>query len=455
MALSSKLPALARRTVGGLLASALLFAPLTTASGQFFSQAVGGISVDAAGVLSNAEQDHNGLRQFWLDNLMPIPGDLNQPAKLRKVSLRGIERELADIVHTNGRLPDDLRFLAGLQRIEYVLVYPDQNDVVLVGYAEGWQVDARGNMVGVTTGRPIMQLDDLLIALRTAEKAARGGITCSIDPSAEGLTRIQNMGDKLAATGGDPQAVAEAIARELGPQSISFHGVPADSRFAHVLLGADYRMKRLGMNFDPSPVKGLTSYLHLLKASNRPGLQNLLPRWWLTTNYQPLLTDRDGLAWQLRGQGVKAMSENDLLANDGSRKQTGKPSPTAQKWADQMTRKYDELSLKEPIFGELRNCIDLAVVAALIFKEDLTGKAGLTLTTLLSSDQFPTHQYKTPKQVDSKASVLEARTGYILSASGGVQINSWAEASQKEVSDDLAPVRAAANERRGERWWWN
>ncbi|HEV3342872.1 MAG TPA: DUF1598 domain-containing protein [Pirellulales bacterium] len=442
-----------------LLPVAMVVAPWTTAYGQFFQQAVGGISINAKGVLSNAEKDHNGLRQFWLDNRQPVAGDLNQPAKLRKISLRALEEALATIVREEGRLPDDMRFLAGLQRIEYVLVYPEQHDIVLAGYAEGWEVDARGNMVGVTTGRPVMQLDDLLIALRTAEEAARGGILCSIDPTEEGLARIRNVGPTPVSPFAGAQEVAEAaadaIARELGPHNIRFGGVPPESRFAHVLLAADYRMKRLGMNFDPSPVKGLSSYLQMIKSTSAAGNQNMLPRWWLTTNYLPLLTDRDGLAWQLRGQGVKAMSENDFLGADGRKQQTGKASPLAQKWADQMTKKYDELSVKEPIFGELRNCIDLAVVAALIVKENLVAKAAIDLATLLSADRFPTHVYKTPKQVDSKASVVAARDGYILSASGGVEINSWAEASRKETSDELASIRAKVTDGRGRLWWWN
>lgn len=437
-----------------LAAWVLLVSPFAKeASAQFFAQAVGGISIDAAGVLSNSEKDFNGLRQFWLDNLQPVAGDLNQPTKLRKISLRGLDEALARVIREGANLPDEMRFLAGLQRIEYVLVYPEQNDIVLAGYAEGWEVDARGNMVGATTGRAVMQLDDLLIALRTARDAARGGILCSIDPNEEGLSRV--MSGKAAIPGAGPQELAEAMARELGPQSIRFGGVPAESRFAHVLLGADYRMKRLGMNFDRSPVKGLSSYLQMLKSTSAAGNQNLLPRWWLTTNYQPLLSDRDGLAWRLRGQGVKAMSENDFLAANGQRKQTGKASPLAQKWADQMTNKYEDLSVKEPIFGELRNCMDLAVIAALVVKEDLFGKAALDLVTLLSADRYPTHQYKTPKQVDSKASVVAARDGYIMSASGGVQINSWAEASRKETSDDLTPIRSVVKETRGERWWWN
>ena len=104
-----------------------------------------------------------------------------------------------------------------------------------------------------------------------------------------------------------------------------------------------------------------------------------------------------------------------------------------------MTRKYDELSQKEPIFGELDR-IDLAVVAALIFKENLADKAGLALSTLLSADQFPTHKYKTPKQIDSKATVVKAKNSYITSALGGVEINSWGEVVKTELSEDLAPV---------------
>jgi hypothetical protein len=41
-----------------------------------------------------------------------------------------------------------------------------------------------------------------------------------------------------------------------------------------------------------------------------------------------------------------------------------------------MTAKYEELSQKEAVFGQLRNCMDLAVIAALIVKERLPEKAG-------------------------------------------------------------------------------
>src|SRR5205085_12659256 len=62
---------------------------------------------------------------------------------------------------------------------------------------------------------------------------------------------------------------------------------------------------------------------------------------------------------------------------DGKREKTVKASPLAEKWADTMTEKYEELAAKDTIFGELRNCMDLAVVSALIAKHHLLEKAGL------------------------------------------------------------------------------
>ena len=78
-------------------------------------------------------------------------------------------------------------------------------------------------------------------------------------------------------------------------QQISVHGVPDTSHFARVLVAADYRMKRLAMDFDPSPVRGLPSYMQMISASGH-GMSNMLPRWWLEPQCD-VLRDPDGLAW--------------------------------------------------------------------------------------------------------------------------------------------------------------
>lgn len=418
-----------------------------------FARGVGGIAIDANGALRNAELDvMRRLREIRVQAMQPVDQDLNQPSELRKISLRGLEAAISESIETGKELPDEILFLAGLQQIRYVLVYPEQNDIVLAGYGEGWKVDDNGSIVGVNTGRPVLLLDDLLVALRSAQEASQGGISCSIDPTEEGLKRLHSLGNAKA--GDDPRVIASSYEQALGPQNITVTGVPATSHFATVLVAADYRMKRLGMDFEESPVPNMPSYLDLLAKSGR-GVQNLMPRWWLATDYLPLLADPEGLAWELRGPGVKCMTEDEFVDADGKRKRSGKASSAAQKWADTMTSKYADLSIKDPIFGELRNCMDLAVVGALIQKENLLGKTDYSMPLLLNAQELPTAVLDAPQQVDTKASLVERRKDYIVSASGGVMIHSWAVADKHESNADLAETKTTAKKPEGSRWWWN
>ena len=327
-------------------------------------EAVGGVSINADGVLDNASADATGkLSRFWSHALEKIPAALGPVAELRKVSLRRLEAAIEECVKTGKPLPDDIKFLGGLQRIHYVLVYPEQKDIVLAGSGEGWKVDARGNIVGVTTGQPVMMLDDLLVALRTAQQTAHGGITCSIDPTPEGVRQLASY-VKTLRTIGDPDTTRANIEQTLGRQQIPSGGVPPSSHFARVLVAADYRMKRLAMGFEPPPIRGLPSYLQMMGSGGR-GMSSMAPRWWLEPKYESLLHDAEGLAWELRGGSVKAMTEEDFFTANGDREHTGKANPLAKKWADNMTAKYGELAVAEPIFGQLQNCMDLAVVGAL------------------------------------------------------------------------------------------
>jgi hypothetical protein len=86
-------------------------------------QSVGGVSINADGILTNAEPDMlDQLRQVRARALQEIPGDLNQPSDLRKVSLRKLEDAIAQCQKAGKALPPEMLLLAGLQRIRYVFV---------------------------------------------------------------------------------------------------------------------------------------------------------------------------------------------------------------------------------------------------------------------------------------------------------------------------------------------
>ncbi|HEY5312111.1 MAG TPA: DUF1598 domain-containing protein, partial [Pirellulales bacterium] len=259
----------------GLCAGLLVGQPMPAAAQIGFGggggQSVGGVKIDPEGLLRNAtEADANTLLEFRKLSLQEIPGDLKRPAALRKVSLRRLEAALEARQKAGQPLDDAMRYLAGLQRIRYVFVYPEQNDIVIAGYAESWKLDARGNTVGASTGRAVMLLDDLVVALRTV-RAGAGEMSCSIDPTPEGLARLQTYVARLRGIE-DPQREAQAIEQLLAPQTISISGVAPSTHFARVLVAADYRMKRLGMKLDPSPIPGLPSYVDMIRSGGR-GMQ--------------------------------------------------------------------------------------------------------------------------------------------------------------------------------------
>ncbi|HEY2760166.1 MAG TPA: DUF1598 domain-containing protein, partial [Pirellulales bacterium] len=416
---------------------------------------VGGVMVNVDGVLSHQdEQDRAKVLEARRKALAAVPGDMNQPTQLRMISLKKLEATIEQYAKDKQPLPDDVKYLAGLERVQYVFVYPEQHDVVLAGPAGGWKLNENGDVVGSTTGRPVLQLDDLLVALRYADAARNGGISCSIDPTPGGLQRLQMFLDQhRGPVGQDPKPILEAIQQSLGPQRVTVNGVPNDSRFASVLVAADFQMKRIGMGFEPSLVKGLPSYLEMVPTNSK--VANALPRWWMAPKYDPLATDGQGLAWEIKGPGVMCMAEEDFFNSLGQREKTVKANPTSQKWADLMTEHFGDLEQKYSIFGDLHNCIDLAVVGALIVKENLLEKADLQLPFLTDPRTLGTSRYYAPEHVDSKASYLRKGGSYVISASGGVNFQPWDIVQKTTTSASLDPTRTEAEKARTSRWWWN
>jgi len=443
-----------------LVALGLILTPVISQAGRFQqNRAVGGISIDAAGVVQPAAlADQANLVTLLRKQLKEAPEGLVVPAGMRMISLRGLEEALeASIRNNQGALPDELRYMAGLQRIEYVFVVPERNDIVLAGPGEGWRVDDQGNIVGITTGRPVLRLDDFMAALRAVQEARRGGISVSIDPTEKGYQQLQTLLTEQRRSRRTPQlaTLEPAMRKAFGNQQIKILGVPTTSHFARVMVAADYKMKRLAMKLDPSPVKGLTSFVDMVKNA-RNIAPDVNPRWWLACNYEPLVRSEDSLAWQLRGPGVKAMTEDEFVDDNGRVRSDGSKNPMAQKWADQLTKHYDELSKKDIVFGELRNIMDMCVIAALLEKEQLLERAGCSIPLLTDQEsRVKLEAWLTPKVVPPQCSFLKTRRGWVVTASGGVQVESWPVLNKTQMDPQISAYLKKAKPANQVGWWWN
>lgn len=428
--------------------------------------AVGGIAIDADGIVGSlapkASESLAAERRKLLAG-SPIAG--RDKSGLRKVSLARLCERLKTATAAagdpakNGAAKQseadlvDLLLLGGLERISHVLVDPERNDIVLAGPADKGVIDGQGNVVAAGSGRPLMRLEDLVVAMASIDRARNGGIRCSIDPTPEGITKLRAFLADQRTMGPDPDLVLRGMERAVGMQNVSVGGVPADSRFAQVLVAADYKLKRIGMGLEPSGVREVPSYLSLVPSG---AAISSLPRLWLEPAYEPLVRDPDELAWKFPGRSMKCLSESDAF--DGKAVQRGKApaDPAAATWCERFSANYDALASKHPIFRDLDNCVDLAVVAALIHGRQLDARAGIDLSILKDPSKLGLAKYPVPSKVQTVATGMKKGGRWVLTASGGVLVQPWEIASKSSESPEAAKPRVdALAGRPAAGWWWD
>ncbi|MBX3422828.1 MAG: DUF1598 domain-containing protein [Pirellulaceae bacterium] len=424
---------------------------------------VGGVSVDAQGVVRNATLAERAEVLDRLRKTAQSPtGKLVDSVSLRMVSLVKLQRLLAQAISEGSQLPDDVLYLAGLQRIEYVFVYPQatdgsaDGDIVLAGPAETWTIRDDASVVGKQSGRPVLRLEDLLVALRSSSDTRDQVISVSIDPTPEGQMRLEKLLSRIGSGSGFSPSTAEPALREaFGPQRVTLTGLPQNSRMAQTLVAADFQMKRLAMNLTSSPIKNLPSYLEMIR--NTGAQRGVQPRWWITCDYDSIAHSQDRLAWKISGRGIKTLTEDDSVDATGNRVGSGNVSKQAQRWADMFTEKFDELCALEPAFGDLRSIMDLNIVATIISSQQLQQLSGCDLSLLLGqSDQpLPTPEWQVPKWLEPQCSFIRGQAGWTISASGGVEINPWKIVSQLATQDESVKSIRLQSAASGQQWWWD
>jgi hypothetical protein len=431
-----------------------------------FAGNVGGVSIDAQGMLRDTRTLSEDQRLELLKQEAagaPVSDGIASGSALRAVSLKRVEEAVQNRHQTGEAIPSDLEYLAGLTAIRYIVFDPAQKDVFLLGPAEGWKQLATGEVVGEKTLRPVLHLEDLIAALRYAfsQNNPDGFIGCSIDPTPEGVARYATYMNRLGQMDRSRlKPIFAGMEQAMGPQAVRLYGVDSSSRFALAMLAADYRLKRIALGHDASPVPGVVNYLDLSAKRFRPGPQKQ-HRWWFQARYEAILETPDHLAFELVGQGVEVVTapaipgQQDAKANEVS-------SPEAEEFARTFTKHFSAIAEKQPIFAELQNLIALATLAELIAeKQSQTQREEHWRPAhFLDANACPLRDYPVPKQVPSIANYRLIRNRHwLISVSGGVKI-SPEDLIRPEIRDakphaNLLKLREPTQESNKESWWEN
>ena len=424
-----------------------------------------GVVVDADGVLrTRVFYDHTGAlaRQRLAAARAALAPELARPSKLRKVSLTRLEAIVAERLATGQGITDDMRYLAGLTRIRHVFVYPETGDVVIAGPAEGYMPNAAGRVVGMHTGRAVLELEDMVAALRAFPPSGQRteALVVSIDPTQEGLSRMRRflMAISGRVTPADAGRIVAGLKESLGLQNVRIEGISPKTHFAQVMVEADYRMKLIGIGLEKPPVK-ITSYV--ARANPRSVARNALQRWYFTPNYDCVRVSDDELAMELEGEGVQLVSEDQLVQTDGGRVRSTRVDRASQMFVRSFTQKYPELAAKEPVYAQLRNLIDMAIVAAFIQKYDYYGQTGWNMEVFGDEQRFPIETYPEPKQVETAVNAVWKGSTLMTPVGGGVRIQPLLALSSEYLQVDEEGELKELRQRVGiqgvpkDRWWWD
>ena len=421
-----------------------------------------GVEIDADGVLRVKFNDPRVTAQRAMAARQALPTNLATRSKLRKVSLNRLEKVLAEELATGGRPQTALLALAGLTRLEYVMFYPDSGEIVIAGPAEGFVPDSTGRMIGIETGSPTLLLEDLVVALRAFPPQGKSSnvISVSIDPTQEGLARMQAALRQIGGVLQGPQQIpliADTLRQSLGLQTVSIRGVSPNTHFAHVLTEADYRMKLIGIGLE-SPTVPLTTYVAKMSAVNIPS--NALIRWYFVPDYESLAVSEDGLAMKLVGQGVKLIGEDERVRADGSRDSSLRSNPASKAFTTDFTKKYSAIAATNPIYAQLRNLIDMSIVAAYMQDRHFYDQADWDLGVLGDESKFAVEVLPAPRQVETAINAFMKGSRLVTPIGGGVAIEARKAITEESIRKDDGTIQTqrskiSLKDIPASQWWWD
>ena len=405
---------------------------------------VAGILVDPEGVLQlRTYEDPNGtlMRSRISAAKAALPQDIRQRSPLRKVSLNRLEGALSDAINNNRQPDDAMRYLAGLTRLEYVFYYPETQDIVIAG---PWVNDASGRVVGMNSGQPCLELQDLIVALRTFAPGSLDDtvITVSIDPTQDGLQKMQQfLANLRGVRPSDANRIALGLQNSLGLQEVAFGGVASNTHFAQVLVEADYRMKLIGIGLEKPPVR-LATYID--KANPAAVARNAMRRWYFVPDYERVMVSDDDLAMEMVGEGVKLIGEDEVVNADGSRAGVQQVDRASRAFTHSFTRAYRKMAQKSPIWAQLRNLIDLSVAAAFIRDQNFYEMADWSMPVFSDEGSYPVQTYNTPVRVETAVNVRWKGNTLMTPVGGGVRIEATEALTGSNLkSDEKGSVKDA------------
>ena len=202
-----------------------------------------------------------------------------------------------------------------------------------------------------------------------------------------------------------------------GGQTVRIGGIPRRSRHAHIMIDADYHMKKVSL--DLIKLSGITSYLerteqrgeqNLRQGASAPGTEIAINRFWfhIKEGY-PTFREANDIIW-LEGSPVDLLTAKQNATKSGELYDADEDDPQAVAFADNFSAQFERVAKTVPSYASLQNLYRLRSLLQVMYNMRADKVSGLDMKFYLKKYRYQKDRAmpdKLPGLVNHKETYVE------------------------------------------------
>ena len=297
------------------------------------------------------------------------------------LSLRVLSEKAQANINKGIPLDSEITGLGGMTHLEGYVVDKENQDVVLIGMSD----------MGTS-----MHLDDLVVNIRSIWNPTMAPY-CSLEPQPGDVASVHEIatGQQDLETLEDWRRVVKQVEDHWGPQSVEIRGVPRASRHAHMMIEADYHMKKVSLGL--ADFTGISSYLDrhisamealLRSGEDSAGSSVSMVRFWFHTRQGfPTFGEEEDIVF-LEACPMDVLTEKQNADPGGALSDSDQDDLHAVSFAREFSQLLDSSAQDVDAYAQLKNLFEIKAVLEAMKYCNAVADAGLDLGFYLSEYHY-------------------------------------------------------------------
>ncbi|OHB56976.1 MAG: hypothetical protein A2173_09260 [Planctomycetes bacterium RBG_13_44_8b] len=271
-------------------------------------------------------------------------------------------------------LSDGVMTLAGIGWLEGFVIDPNNHDIILIGrFVPNW---------------PTLYLDDLVVNMRNVWHRESYPY-CSLDPRPQDVMNLNQLASRTGLVTSIEQMheFFRQLGAAWGPQTVVVGGVPRTSRHAHIMIDADYHMKKLSQGLvEIPPIRSCLDIViddakkRLNSTGQIPALGMSMSRFWFHIGRdEPTYQQSDEIIC-LEKCSVVVLTEKQRMAVDGTLSDDySQDDSHAGIFAQQLSEHFQQAAVQVSEYADLENLFRLNAILQAMRLYNAADQANLNL----------------------------------------------------------------------------